>query len=311
MKQQSALQERYLQTLKHTDTEETIDLCFYRPLGFRVALLGEKYGWTPNAITIFGIFVGVCCGLLLYPDNLWLNLLGMLCLVIADLCDSADGQLARMTKQYSRVGRILDCISSDFWFIAIYVCIALRLSTQLGWMAWVLPAAAGLCHAFQASMADHYRQFHLFFTKDSKNCELDTAADLRRQAREISFFKEPMRKTFIWLYSIYTAIQEINNPQMWKLRRKFRDNPEILTPEFCETMRQKTLPLMKWTNVLTFNWRAISLFVAVLCQKLWLYPLLEITVFNVILIYMVARHEMICRGMINKKYKNYNIYERC
>ena len=119
MKQQNQLRERYLATLKHSDTEETIDLWFYRPVGFCVALIGEKIGWTPNAITIFGIFLGIGAGFLIYPSDLLLNIFGVGLLVMADVCDSADGQLARMTKQYSRIGRILDGVSSDIWFISI------------------------------------------------------------------------------------------------------------------------------------------------------------------------------------------------
>ena len=43
----------------------------------------------------------------------------------ADSFDSADGQLARMTKQYSRIGRILDGLSGDLGLLPSmwrYVC---------------------------------------------------------------------------------------------------------------------------------------------------------------------------------------------
>ena len=43
-------------TLKSTDTEEWIDLLFYRPIGYRWALLFRHLGVTPNAITIASIF---------------------------------------------------------------------------------------------------------------------------------------------------------------------------------------------------------------------------------------------------------------
>ena len=39
-------------TLKSADTEEWIDLLFYRPIGYRWALLFRRLGVTPNAITI-------------------------------------------------------------------------------------------------------------------------------------------------------------------------------------------------------------------------------------------------------------------
>ena len=49
----------YKQTLKSMDTEETIDLVFYRPIGFMWAVICAKLGISPNAITIASIFIGV------------------------------------------------------------------------------------------------------------------------------------------------------------------------------------------------------------------------------------------------------------
>ena len=95
----------YKDSLKSMDTEETFDLIFYRPIGYGWALLAKKLGITPNAITIASIFLGVAAGVAFYYDNIWINIAGVILLVWADSFDSADGQLARMTKQYSRLGR--------------------------------------------------------------------------------------------------------------------------------------------------------------------------------------------------------------
>ena len=56
----------YRQSLKSMDTEEHIDLFFYRPLGFAWAWLFAKLGVTPNVVTIASIFLGVGGGILLY-----------------------------------------------------------------------------------------------------------------------------------------------------------------------------------------------------------------------------------------------------
>ncbi len=54
---------------------------------------------------------------------------------------------------------------------------------------------------------------------------------------------------------------------------------------------------MKYTNILSFNWRTIVLFASLLAGHPWVYFAVELTVFNLILIYMVRRHEKICRIM--------------
>ena len=52
---------------------------------------------------------------------------------------------------------------------------------------------------------------------------------------------------------------------------------------------------MKYTNILSFNWRTIALFTALFLTMPWLYFVFELTVLNALLVMMVVRHERICR----------------
>ncbi|MGL4492518.1 MAG: CDP-alcohol phosphatidyltransferase family protein, partial [Tannerellaceae bacterium] len=122
-------------TLKSMDTEEFIDIHFYRPIGYRWALFFDKLNISPNTVTILGIFIGVAAGICFYFNDLSINILGMFLLIWANSYDSADGQLARMTGKKSPIGRILDGLCGDFWFITIYVAICLRLMPEWGW--WI------------------------------------------------------------------------------------------------------------------------------------------------------------------------------
>ena len=102
-------------TLKSLDTEEFIDIHFYRPIGYQWALFFNKLGVSPNSITIASIFIGIAAGICFYFQSLAINVIGMLLLIWANSYDSADGQLARMTGQKSALGRILDGAAGDFW----------------------------------------------------------------------------------------------------------------------------------------------------------------------------------------------------
>ncbi|MBO4978328.1 MAG: CDP-alcohol phosphatidyltransferase family protein [Muribaculaceae bacterium] len=292
---------RYLGTLKSNDTEEHIDLYFYRPIGFAWACLAERLGIHPNAITIASIFLGVGAGILFYFSNIWLNLAGMVLLVWANSYDSADGQLARMTGQYSRLGRILDGMAGDLWFITIYIAICLRevvtspFFMAHPWAIWVLGVVAGASHIQQAAMADHYRQLHLFFLKGARGSELEDSRDLECRYRENP--GNIFNRLIMWFYIGYTRRQERFTPAMEALRRKLREHypagnvPAALSADF----RRDSLPLMKYTNILSFNWRCITLFVSLLVQMPWIYFVAEITAGNAILIYMMIRHEALCR----------------
>ena len=99
-------------TLKSLDTEEFIDIHFYRPIGYQWALFFNKLGVSPNSITIASIFIGIAAGICFYFQSLAINVIGMLLLIWANSYDSADGQLARMTGQKSALGRILDGYAS-------------------------------------------------------------------------------------------------------------------------------------------------------------------------------------------------------
>lgn len=293
----------YRDSLKSMDTEETIDLMFYRPIGYAWACLAKKLGITPNAITIASIFLGVAAGVMFYYNDLWLNIIGMVLLIWANSFDSADGQLARMTKQYSRIGRILDGLSGDFWFAAIYVAICLRINTipdtifsTHPWLIWAIAVLAGLCHAKQAAAADYYRQFHLYFLKGEEGSELESTAELRTKLNSLSWKSNFWQKLTLSFYTNYTANQEALTPWMQRLRRALSARwPGVASQEFRDAFRRKSLPMMKYTNMLSFNTRVIALFISLFIgQPLW-YFVFELTILNIMLVYMICCHERFCK----------------
>ena len=165
-------------SFKSDDTEEWLDVHFTRPIGLAFALMWEKLGVHPNAITILSIFLGVGAGWMFQYDDIMSNVWGVVLLMFANFCDSTDGQLARLTGKKTLVGRVLDGFSGDVWFFAIYVAIIVRMWHQpipfLGGETWgififLICLYAGVwCHSPQSSLADYYRQIHLYFLLGKK-----------------------------------------------------------------------------------------------------------------------------------------------
>lgn len=318
------LKQQYNQSLKSMDTEEHIDLWFYRPLGFVWAALFAKLGIKPNAVTIASIFLGVAGGVLLYfgaQPYIWLNYLGIFLIIWANTYDSADGQLARITKQYSQIGRILDGVSGDLWFFAIYFALVFR-ELHFGdawpgdffqnhhWVIWVLAIAAGACHAKQSAMADYYRQFHLYFLKGKEGSELDSTTQLDEQIKQLSWSKNFMKRLTMFSYRNYTANQEVMTPNMQQLRRelKQRFGDEVPPQQFRDDFRKLSLPLMKYTNMLSFNTRIIAMFISVIIKMPWLYFVFELVVLNLMMVYMIMRHETFCKKLTHDlKAGKYNV----
>lgn len=285
-------------TLKSSDTEEYIDIHFYRPIGYRWALLFQKLGISPNTITIASIFLGVGAGICFYFDNIWITILGIFLLVWANSFDSADGQLARMTKTFSPVGRALDGFAGDLWFAAIYIAICLRLMPVFGFYIWILAIIAGYFHSKQAAMADYYRNIHLLFLKGKSGSELDNSAELTEKYNKETFEHNWFNKIYLFFYRGYTQGQESWTPNFQKLRSVLDKRFGETAPEsFRSAFRKKSLPLMKYTNILSFNTRAIVLFISLLIGYPWIYFVFELTVLNAILVYMVWTHESMCKSL--------------
>ncbi|MDR1406702.1 MAG: CDP-alcohol phosphatidyltransferase family protein [Tannerella sp.] len=284
-------------TLKSMDTEEFIDIRFYRPAGYLWALFFRKTGVPPNAVTLASMLIGMLAGVCFYFANLWMDIAGMLLLVWANTYDSADGQLARMTGRTSAFGRMLDGFCGDVWFFCIYAALCLRLTPQWGIWIWLLGAAAGFFHSKQAAMADYYRNIHLFFLKGEKGSELADSKMLRVHYERRKWADGFFLKFSDYIYYNYTKSQEAWAGRFLQMRDVLMRKYPAGVPEwFRHAFREKSLPLMKYTNMLSFNMRVIVLFVSLFIDAPWIYFIFELTVLNVMLAYMVVTHGRFCES---------------
>lgn len=296
-------------SFKSEDTEEWLDVYFTRPVGLLFALMWIKLRVHPNVVTIIGIVLGALAGYMFYFTDLWHNVAGVLLLLLANFCDSTDGQMARITGQKTLIGRMLDGFASDVWFFCIYVAISLRLwpqdipftDTQWGLLGFAVCAVAGLfCHSKQCALADYYRQIHLYFLLGKQGSELDDYATQRAIYDALPAKGAFWERKFYYFYSAYCKRQENLTPDFqvfYKAIRKKYPNAEDMPRQLRDGFRRGSLPLMKYTNLLTHNSRAITLFAACLLNVPYVYPLFEIVVLTVMYVYMRRTHEALSRRM--------------
>ena len=104
---------------------------------------------------------------------------------------------------------------------------------------------------------------------------------------------------FLYFYGNYTRSQEQMTPSFQRFRAWLKQTyaggvlPDSLRSEF----RAGSLPLMKYANILTFNTRAIVLYLSLLAGHPWFYFAFELVVMNILFLYMRNRHEALCRRM--------------
>ena len=293
-------------TYKSKDTEEWLDIWFTRPIGYVLAKCFDAFGFHPNVVTIISIILGMFAGYCWWHTTMDWTVLGIIMLMLANFLDSADGQLARMTGKKTLWGRLLDGLAGDLWFITISFFLSLRLYDEpipfaggATWGIWVFVLFFGtgfIFHARQAGLSDYYRNIYLLFHGD--HSELNDSRELASQQASTPWKKRWFWKIWLFFYQNYTRGQERMTPCFQKfyanVRGKYGNQvPLELGQEFCS----RTYRLLKWTNILTFNTRAITLYIILIIGEPWLYPIFELTVMNVIWLYMGAAHEKVCREM--------------
>lgn len=319
------MKENIQSTYKSNDTEEWLDTVWTRPIGYVWAKFFERLNIHPNVVTVLSMIIGASSAFFFAHGSwfaegatgLWYNTIAILLLAWANFYDSADGQLARMTGKKTRLGRILDGAASEVWFIPIYLSLVYRFyvhhAAEFQWLgienneqntliatglllALVLYSGFG-CHSFQCGLADYYRQIHLFFLKGEVGSELDNSAQQQKLYDATPWKGNFLWKTFLKTYVNYTKGQEGRTPYFQRLKQTLQDkygNMGNVPQEFRDKFRTLSLPMMKFTNILTFNTRAIALYTFCLLDLPWMYFLFETIAMNIIYYYMRYRHERFC-----------------
>ena len=321
------MNENYQATLKSSETEDWLDLHVIRPVCYYLAVIFAKFGIHPNTVTIASMFIGAGsaiffgCASYYYggTEGLVFNIIAIVLLMIADIFDCTDGQLARMTGKKSRLGRILDGAAGFTWFVPIYHALVWRFylhhDIEFAWfgiadtqqnaiIATLIVYAFGLWSgivgiAGQQRLADYYINVHLFFLKGEKGSELDNS----RQQQEILDKMSPddpwIERWFQNNYVGYTKAQEKVTPQfqrlIGRLREKYGPHASDIPADFRESFRQKSLPVIFWNGLLTFNFRSFWLFLFCLIDLPAMYFLFEIFAMGLLARYVNHRHEAFCR----------------
>lgn len=325
------MNEKILATLKSSDTDDWVDIHIVRPLAYYFAVFFAKFDMHPNTVTIWSMIIGAISGYFFlhgsfYYEGSWglaYNVIGLSFLLLADVLDCADGQLARLTHKSSRIGRILDGMAGYPWYLSIYVAICFRVynyhSLEFGWFGipdteanalicvwatFVLGCLSGfVCMATQCSVADYYIQAHLFFLKGEKGSELDNSVAQQKEYDSTPWKGNRLWKIFQMNYITYTKRQEARTPEFQRLMalltRKYGsiDNvPTELRQQFLTTSKA----ILPWNGMLTFNFRTFGVFTLILLDLPLMGYAFEIVALSLLAYFVVRRHESLCRTLSAK-----------
>ncbi len=167
----------YASSVKSRISDEFINTYFVRPLAGIVVRLLFSTSITPNQVTIASAVVGAVAAFFYLDGAASKNFLAGICIVFKDILDSADGQLARARRRYSRAGRFLDSIGDFFVNLFVFVAIGLALYRSSGALSHLaLSAMAFLGTTLRVS-------YHVFY--QTSFLHLEEKYDANRVTEEI------------------------------------------------------------------------------------------------------------------------------
>ena len=257
----------------------------------------------PNVVTMLSGLSGVAGGVVLALNRgLGMDIVGVLLVFLSAVFDASDGQVARLTKHYSRLGRVLDGAADASVYLSIFVACVLRLWDRPVFGLdplphWLLIALAVVCFAyyvFQCQLPDYFKNLHMYMIDNSKGNELSRGKHVLAELRAARF------GTFDHLvklaYYLYTSAQERRAPRTQRLldavERKGKS--DALSDAYYAVSRR----LVKRTNLLTFNLRTLVMMACMLLHWELIGMLFVLVVLEPIRVVLLLRYEKLSRDLL-------------
>jgi len=241
---------------KAAEMEDSLDLWFYHPLGFRIARAAYPIGFTPNQISCFSMVLGIAGGAMLCRLNL--AVVGYPLLIASSVFDSADGQLARMRGGGTVAGRVLDGLIGYFMFTSAYIgLVFLHLSRPDNMGLWPMLALAvlgGVATALQSSLYDYYRTAF--------------ASVVKKGIPPVDDPREELNPLLKFSYNSYHVYQNMCGKSHMKLMALLAEKfPAGLPEPVRAKYRETNLPMIHRWNLFGDNMRLVAILAVLLLNK--------------------------------------------
>jgi phosphatidylglycerophosphate synthase len=200
----------YKNSLKMTEVEEVIDLIFYRPLAFLLVILVYHTKIKPDHLTLAAMIMGILGGCIYSIGSYPTCIVGAICYLLFNILDCSDGQLARIKKNGTAVGRLLDGIADYIAAIAIYAGIVIGYSNKPGQPTSLVffIALAGISIIVQESLVDYFRTRFLDIVLEREDTFDEGLKEYRNEYEIIKNQKNKwFYKTIVFIYLTYSHIQ--------------------------------------------------------------------------------------------------------
>lgn len=261
------------------EIEDPTNRYFIHVLSAWLVPLFAKFGIKPNSVSLAGMGFGILAGVsYAFYHSTWCACLGFALMLGWHVMDGADGQLARLTKSYSELGKVLDGICDYVTFTAVYVGLALAMSRHDGGWVWWVVVLAGVAHALQAAIYEMQRQDY-------------NSIGLGRASAALPDLNAKRKGFAAGLHNLYARVQIWGAGGAMAFQRDFTAllaAQPARAEELRLAYRQDFAPTVRRWGILGSNYRTLGLFIAALIKLPILYFIFEIFGFSAILLVFLA-----------------------
>jgi phosphatidylglycerophosphate synthase len=277
------------------EIEETTNLYFIHPMAGRLVPLFARMHVGPNAVSLTGLVFGLLAGFAYYhyQSPLW-DATGFVMMIAWHVMDGADGQLARLTHSQSHLGKVLDGISDQSTFAAVYTALALALGREYGDWLWALVIAAAACHLVQAATYEAQRQEYDLWGCGRRSQQPARAAvgtapvapELLGRLDRLFYvvLSFPAARVMGRIRATMTAALERQPEREALIRKRYRDT---------------FAPLLRQWSVLSANYRTLGIFACALLKAPQYYFWFTLIGFNVIMLWLIHRQGERCKLLLD------------
>lgn len=217
----------YKSSLKAVEVEEIFDLVLFRPLAFIFVKATFSFNIKPDQVSVVAMVFGSAAGVLFGFGSYTLVMVGAVLYFLSNVLDCADGQIARLKRNGTKVGRIVDGFIDYIVSTFVFFGIAFGLVNQFSegnislWgnsfleinpytYIWLISIAGGISSAMQAFYFDFYRNKFLEVSFGKASGVIDEINEFEEEKRK--FIKDPeyanfMEKVLIHVYLWYSRLQ--------------------------------------------------------------------------------------------------------
>lgn len=202
----------YKTSLKSVETEDPFDLYFYRIISFIFVKIIYRFPITPNQISVTAMILGVVSGYFFSTATADSYFIAGIFYTLYYILDCSDGQLARLKKNGTRLGRIIDGISDYVTHIAVYIGLGIGLANQSGdaLSSWFVVIVSLGSLMFQAALVDYYRNRYLEYQFGQTSLYGEYLLEFQQEYEELKKTGGSYTERFIYyVYLKYLKVQDI------------------------------------------------------------------------------------------------------